>query len=109
MLELVKSGGWLMWPILLSSVVALGIAIERLWTLRQAAVAPTDLLNQLLLEFEQGALSKERLHQFQLRAPLGQILVAGIEQSEAGRDQWPAVWKLLAFRSCMIWNATYRR
>lgn len=86
MLELVKSGGWLMWPILLSSVVALGIAIERLWTLRQAAVAPTDLLNQLLLEFEQGTLSKERLHQFQLRAPLGQILVAGIEQSEAGRD-----------------------
>ena len=42
--ELVKSGGWMMLPIILSSVAALGIIVERLWTLRASRVTPEHLL-----------------------------------------------------------------
>jgi len=31
-LELMETGGWLMWPILACSVVALAIIVERFWT-----------------------------------------------------------------------------
>ena len=47
MWELVKSGGWMMLPIILSSIVALGIVAERLWTLRASRVTPEHLLGQV--------------------------------------------------------------
>lgn len=34
MWEIVRAGGPLMWPIILCSVVALGIIVERMWTLQ---------------------------------------------------------------------------
>ena len=86
LLELVKTGGWLMWPILLSSVIALGITIERFWTLRKATVAPNGLLDEVLRDWQGGRLSAERLSQLQIATPLGQILVAGIEQRAQNRE-----------------------
>lgn len=86
LLELVKTGGWLMWPILLSSVIALGITIERFWTLRKATVAPNGLLDEVLRDWRGGRLSAERLSQLQIATPLGQILVAGIEQRAQNRE-----------------------
>jgi biopolymer transport protein ExbB len=86
LLELVKTGGWLMWPILLSSVIALGITIERFWTLRKATVAPNGLLDEVLSDWRGGRLSAERLSQLQIATPLGQILVAGIEQRAQNRE-----------------------
>ena len=85
-MELVKTGGWLMWPILLSSVIALGITIERFWTLRKATVAPNGLLDEVLNDWRGGRLSAERLSQLQIATPLGQILVAGIEQRAQNRE-----------------------
>jgi len=86
LLELVKTGGWLMWPILLSSVIALGVTIERFWTLRKATVAPNGLLDEVLSDWRGGRLSAERLSQLQIATPLGQILVAGIEQRAQNRE-----------------------
>ena len=43
MFEIVRAGGWLMLPLLLCSVVAVAIIIERLWTLRRRRVLPDDL------------------------------------------------------------------
>ena len=86
LLELIKTGGWLMWPILLSSVIALGIAIERFWTLRKATVAPNGLLDEVLSDWRGDRLSAERLSQLQIATPLGQILVAGIEQRAQNRE-----------------------
>ena len=85
-MELVKTGGWLMWPILLSSVIALGVTIERFWTLRKATVAPNGLLDEVLSDWRGGRLSAERLSQLQIATPLGQILVAGIEQRAQNRE-----------------------
>jgi biopolymer transport protein ExbB len=75
-----------MWPILLSSVIALGITIERFWTLRKATVAPNGLLDEVLSDWRGGRLSAERLSQLQIATPLGQILVAGIEQRAQNRE-----------------------
>ena len=35
MVEIVKSGGWLMAPIILCAIIATGIILERFWTLQQ--------------------------------------------------------------------------
>ena len=43
MLELVRAGGWPMIPLLLLSAVALGIIVERFWSLRRDRVMPSGL------------------------------------------------------------------
>ena len=43
MLELIRAGGWPMIPIVLLMVVALGIVVERFWSLRRSRVMPPGL------------------------------------------------------------------
>jgi biopolymer transport protein ExbB len=85
-LELVKSGGWLMLPILLCSVMALAIAVERLWTLRPGRIAPKHLVATVWQLVQKNALSTEKLAEIRNSSALGQILVSGLNNSKHGRD-----------------------
>ncbi|MEH6473196.1 MAG: MotA/TolQ/ExbB proton channel family protein [Halopseudomonas sp.] len=86
MLELVKSGGWLMVPILLCSIMALAIAAERLWTLRSNRIAPKHLVADVWALVQKNALSAERLTEIRNSSALGQILVSGLNNSKHGRE-----------------------
>lgn len=86
MYELIIAGGWLMLPILLSSIVVIAIAFERYWTLRRSKVVPPTLLGQVWHWMKQNQLSKENLHQLRNSSPLGTILAAGISNSGHGRE-----------------------
>ena len=86
MFELVQAGGWLMIPILLCSVVAAGISVERLWTLRAEQVAPRDLLAQVWIWIRNNEMDNGRLRAMKSNSPLGQILAAGITSHRRGRD-----------------------
>lgn len=86
MLELVKSGGWLMVPIILSSVLALAIIIERLWTLRESKVAPKHLVGEVWTLVQQGKLTADKLRQIQNSSALGNIIVTGLNNSKHGRE-----------------------
>lgn len=78
MYELVRSGGWLMWPILLCSVVALAIICERLWSLRRSVVAPRGLVGQVRPLIEQDALDGQKIELIRRSSPLGRILASGL-------------------------------
>lgn len=80
MLELVQSGGWLMAPIVLCSVLAAAICIERGWALRRAKVAPPHLLAQAWRMLQSGALDDAKLRKLEAASPLGQVLAAGLSQ-----------------------------
>lgn len=86
MYELIIAGGWLMLPIILSSIVVIAIAFERYWTLRPAKVVPPTLLGQVWHWLKQNQLTKENIHQLRLSSPLGTILAAGISNSAHGRE-----------------------
>ncbi len=78
MLEIVKSGGWLMVPIILCSVVALAISAERAWALQKRRICPTHLLAQIWSWIKKKELNKEKIKQLQAGSPLGRILAAGL-------------------------------
>ncbi len=86
MLELVKAGGWLMLPILLCSVAAAAICIERFWTLHGTRVAPEGLLAEVWASLKQGALDPEKLRALRAGSPLGEILAAGLTNARRGRE-----------------------
>lgn len=89
MLELVIAGGWVMVPIILCSVVAVAITLERLWTLKPARVVPKDLSRQAWDWVSSNQLSPQHLQDLRANSPLGQVLAAGL----AARQQERAVMK----------------
>ncbi len=89
MVEIVKAGGWLMVPIILCAIIAMGIILERFWTLQQKRVIPEDLTSKVW-----GWVKKDQLDQGQIQtlyqgSALGQILAAGL----INRDYERAVMK----------------
>ena len=85
MLGVMQSGGWLMVPILLCSVAALAIGIERGWTLHSARVMPKGLLDDAQRWARDGA-GGPRLGELAAGSPLGQVLAAGIANARRGRS-----------------------
>jgi len=85
-LELVKSGGWLMLPILLCSAVALAIVAERFWTLRPARLAPPNLMPEVRKWLKRGGPERQQLNTLREHSPLGRILAAGLANAGHGRD-----------------------
>jgi len=85
-LEMIKSGGWLMLPILLCSVVALAIIAERFWTLRPNKIAPKTLLAEVWGWIRSNQLNADRMKELRESTPLGKILAAGLSNSKYGRD-----------------------
>ena len=86
MLELVQSGGWLMVPILLCSVVAAAVCIERAWALQGKRVVPKNLLAQVWNQMKKNEFDPQKLRELRGRSPLGLIFAAGITNSRRGRD-----------------------
>jgi biopolymer transport protein ExbB len=85
-LELMKAGGWLMWPILACSLVAMTIILERLWSLRRRRVMPADLMEQVWEWQRDQALSPERIQSLAQSSPLGRLLSAGLVNRHHSRD-----------------------
>ena len=86
MLELMKAGGWLMWPILACSVVAMAIILERLWSLRRRRVMPPGLMAQVWQWQRDQALTPERIQALAQGSPLGRLLSAGLVNRNHSRE-----------------------
>ena len=48
MWSIIQAAGWPIWPLILASVIALALIIERLWSLRLAIVAPPGMVDRVL-------------------------------------------------------------
>ena len=86
MWELVKAGGWMMLPIILSSITATAIIAERLWTLRASRVSPPHLLGQVWRWIKEKQLNGQKLKELRASSPLGEVLAAGLANSKHGRE-----------------------
>jgi len=85
-LELVVAGGWLMIVILLCSIAALAICIERLYALNPRRIAPPQLSGSLWRTLRGGQLGSEQLRKLRESSPLGRILAAGLANAHHGRE-----------------------
>ena len=65
-------------PILLCSILALAIILERSWALRQGQVMPDGLLAQVRAWLQQDALDGDRLDALRNSSQLGRVLAAGL-------------------------------
>ncbi len=86
MLSLIQAAGWPIWPIIIASIVAMGIIGERMWTLRLSVISPKELLPKVLSEYKRGGVNPEMLARLQKHSPLGRILAAGLKNVKSSRE-----------------------
>ncbi len=75
-----------MLPIVICSIVAMAIIIERSLTLKKVKVAPKNLLQQSWKWVNDKELSEARIRELQKGSPLGRILAAGLLNRNQNRD-----------------------
>lgn len=86
MLELIKSGGILIWPLLLCSVISLAIIGERFWSLQKKRIIPEDLVKTVWEWNRTGFLDAQHIETLRRSSPLGRILAAGLMNRKRDRE-----------------------
>lgn len=86
MFEIIKSGGWIMIPLILCSITAMGIIGERFWTLQRNKVLPPQLIPQIWQLVQNGQINDTAIRQLRENSPLGIVLAAGLSNRHHQRD-----------------------
>ena len=78
MLSIIQAAGWPIWPLLLCSVVAMALVIERLYHLRQTVVAPPTLLDEVIGVTRASLPAADVVNKLSDNSVLGIVLAAGL-------------------------------
>ena len=84
--ELIVRGGVLMWPILLCSIVALTIIIERFLALRRADVDAREFMDTMRQVLRQDRIQEALEQCDESKAPIARIMKAGILKHNRPKD-----------------------
>jgi len=76
---IVEAAGWPIWFLILASIIAVGLIIERLMFLRNQRIAPPALLDEVIKELKQRGVSDGMLSKLAGGSPLGRIFAAGLK------------------------------
>jgi biopolymer transport protein ExbB len=76
---IVEAAGWPIWFLILASIIAVGLIIERLMFLRNQRIAPPALLDEVIKELKQRGVSDGMLAKLASSSPLGRIFAAGLK------------------------------
>jgi biopolymer transport protein ExbB len=86
MWEIVKAGGPFMVPIILCSIIAAGILLERLWTLQRKRVLPQELIKRVTELTDKNQVTPKVIDALEKNSPLGRVLAAALANRDRGRE-----------------------
>ena len=72
--NLLISGGWFIWPLLVCSILVISIVLERLWFLQRRLVAPKGLLRQAQNLIQKDAFHAQNQQEIAATSQLGDLL-----------------------------------
>jgi biopolymer transport protein ExbB len=86
MWEIIQAGGPFMWPIIFCSIASAAITLERLWTLKQKRVLPTDLTEQVWKWLSANQINDKLITALEQNSPLGKVLAVGLANRHRPRE-----------------------
>ncbi|MBI3343821.1 MAG: MotA/TolQ/ExbB proton channel family protein [Gammaproteobacteria bacterium] len=86
MFEIIKAGGWVMWPLILCSIASTAIIMERFWSLQARRICPKHLVAQIWRWGKANQLDAAHLDALRDSSPLGRILAAGLANLHHSRE-----------------------
>jgi biopolymer transport protein ExbB len=82
---IVQAAGWPIWFLLLASVIAVALIIERSVSLRAAKIIPPRLLDEVVAVYQRQGMSPEVIERLSKDSPLGAVLAAGLRNLKSSR------------------------
>ena len=86
MFSIILAAGWPIWPLLLASIIAVALIIERMVALRRVKVLPVGLLQRVVAEYRKNGVSDVMLANLEAQSPLGRVLAAGLRNVGSSRE-----------------------
>ena len=86
MFSIILAAGWPIWLLLLTSVIAVALIIERATALRRAKIVPPGLLANVIDDYRQGGVTETALQRLDNHSPLGRIFAAGLRNVASSRE-----------------------
>ena len=79
MISIIQAAGWPIWPLILCSVVALALVIERFVSLRVRLIHPPTLVEEVISVSRNGVPPSDVVSKLATSSALGGILAAGLQ------------------------------
>ena len=79
MFTLIEAAGWPIYLLLIASLVAVTLIVERAIFLRSNKIAPAALLDEVVQELKQRGVSQQMLTKLSEGSPLGKVFAAGLK------------------------------
>ena len=86
MFTIIEAAGWPIWFLLITSVIAVALIVERLWALQRRKVVPAGLLLRVLAELGAVNRSETLIADLERHSPLGRVLAAGLSHCNSSRE-----------------------
>jgi biopolymer transport protein ExbB len=83
---LVEAAGWPIWLLIISSLVAVALIVERALFLRGKNIAPPKLLDEVVQELRQKGVSHQMLAKLSDGSPLGKVFAAGLKNIKSAPE-----------------------
>ncbi len=85
MFAIIQAAGWPIWPLLVASIIAVALIIERLVMLRKDRIVPEGLLEKAVAAYEKQGVTPELIKSLAEDSPLGRVLAAGLRNTKSSR------------------------
>ena len=86
MFTLVEAAGWPIWLLIISSLVAVALIVERALFLRGKNIVPPKLLDEVVQELKQKGVSNQMLAKLSDGSPLGKVFAAGLKNIKSAPE-----------------------
>jgi biopolymer transport protein ExbB len=84
--QIIQAAGWPIYFLLLASVIAVALIIERAATLRRSKIVPAGLLASVASEFREKGVSDDLVKRLKAHSPLGRVFAAGLRNVKSSRE-----------------------
>ncbi len=85
MFAIIQAAGWPIWPLLLASIIAVALIIERSVSLRESKIVPPTLLDQVIAVHARQGVNADVVDKLSKDSPLGEVLAAGLRNEKSPR------------------------
>lgn len=86
MFSIIQAAGWPIYFLLLASIIAVALIIERAVTLRRSKIVPSGLLASVAAEYREKGVSDDLVKRLKVHSPLGRVFAAGLRNVRSSRD-----------------------
>jgi biopolymer transport protein ExbB len=83
---MIQAAGWPIYPLLLASIVAVALIIERSVSLRAKKIVPPNLLDEVVTVYQRQGITPDVIDKLAKDSPLGQVLSAGLRNVSSPRE-----------------------